>query len=124
PAVPALERFVSQTPDALAAARAFNAQVAGQYDALAYEPVPEPLLDPDRVLGMAALYGCAPPPGQAVDVLDIGCGVGVQLEQAATKAGGALVGTDISPAACARARARLAGAGGRARILAADLLDL
>jgi SAM-dependent methyltransferase len=87
------------------AARAFNARAAERYDALAYAPQPEPMLDLEKVLGLGLLYGCGPV--GAPEVLDIGCGAGVQLARAAGQTGGRLVGTDISRAACAQAEKML-----------------
>ena len=104
------------------AARAFNAQTAERYDSVAYAPAPEPMLDLERLFGLGVLYGCEPL--GAPDVLDIGCGAGVQLERAAAQTAGRLVGTDISKAACAEAERKLGGYADRTRILAADLLDL
>jgi len=104
------------------AARAFNARTAERYDATAYVPAADPMLDLERVIGLGALYGCGP--GGAPDVLDVGCGAGVQLERAAGQTTGALVGTDISRAACAAAKLRLAPHPGRSRIIASDILDL
>ncbi len=104
------------------AARAFNAKTAERYDATAYVSAADPMLDLERVIGLGALYGCGP--DGAPDVLDIGCGAGVQLERAAGQTTGVLVGTDISRSACAAAQARLSAYAGRARIIASDILDL
>ena len=113
-----------ETKDGAEAARAFNRRTADDYDAVLYTPQPEPMLDLERVFGLAALYGCGPAaPGEAA-VLDIGCGTGVQLARAADQTRGALAGTDISPAACEQARRRLAAHAGRAQVLCSDVLDL
>jgi SAM-dependent methyltransferase len=104
------------------AARTVNLRAAGNYDAMPYVPDPEPLLDLDRAFGLAAVYGFAEPAEPSV--LDLGCGVGVQLERLAAQTSGEIVGVDISPNACADARARLGAHGGRVCILEADLLDL
>lgn len=102
-----------------ATTRAANRRLAQAYDTLPYLPQAEPLLDLERLFGLAALYGNEPIPNPSV--LDIGCGAGVQLERIAHQTTGALTGTDISAGACASARARL---GERASILEADILDL
>jgi SAM-dependent methyltransferase len=101
------------------AARTFNRRTAERYDAEPYAPQPEPMLDLERTLGLACLYGCGPE--AAPDVLDLGCSVGVQLERLATQTAGRIVGVDISSTACAEAERRLAG---RGEVIAADLMDL
>ena len=100
-------------------ARAAGAGLAADYDAVPYVPGVEPQLDLERILGLAAVYGAAVPAEPSL--LDIGCGVGVQLARWAGQTSGAVTGTDISAAACAAARTRLSG---RATILRADVLDL
>jgi SAM-dependent methyltransferase len=101
--------------------RALNASIARNYDAIVYDPQPHPLLTLGRVCGQAALFGEVRRP---VDVLDIGCGTGAQLLQVGPDAGGRLVGVDISPEACNRARTKLAEFGDRVSIECADLLEL
>ena len=56
--------------------RAVNAKIGENYDTLPYDCHPDPELDPERVLGLAALYGCAADGDVAIDVLDLGCGTG------------------------------------------------
>lgn len=102
-------------------ARAVNAAIARNYDALVYDPQPNALLDPDRVCGLAAMFGSVRDP---VDVLDLGCGTGAQLLQAAAQVRGKLVGTDISSEACRRAAEKLSPFADRTRIECADLLEL
>jgi SAM-dependent methyltransferase len=104
--------------------RVVNAKIGENYDRLPYDCHPDPELDPERVLGLAALYGCAADVGADIDVLDLGCGTGTQLERVGTLTGGKLVGVDIAREACARARQRCAKYGERARIVCADFLDL
>jgi SAM-dependent methyltransferase len=104
--------------------RVVNAKIGENYDTLPYDCHPDPQLDPERVLGLAALYGCAADAGAEIDVLDLGCGTGTQLERVGALTGGKLVGVDISREACARARPRCARYGERARIVCADFLDL
>lgn len=111
-------------PEDEAGVRAFNARMAGAYDAITYDPLFPPDIEPERLFGLAGLYGCAPPAGKALDVLDIGSGVGSMLRHLAQKTSGTLVGIDLSPAACERARAALAPEGDRARIVCADVLDI
>mgnify|MGYP001112861243 CR=1 FL=1 len=101
--------------------RAVNAAIAGNYDALVFDPEPNPLTDPRIIFGHAAAFGQVRKPA---DVLDIGCGTGMQLLQASSHVGGRLVGTDISPVACERARQKLAPFGERATILCQDILEL
>lgn len=101
--------------------RAVNASIARNYDTFVYDPQPDPQLVPGRICGQAALFGKVRRPA---DVLDIGCGTGVQLQQAAPEAAGRLVGVDISAEACKRARNRLAALGERATIACADVLEL
>jgi SAM-dependent methyltransferase len=104
--------------------RVVNAKIGENYDTLPYDHHPVPELDPERVLGLAALYGCAADVGAAIDVLDLGCGTGTQLERVGALTGGKLVGVDISRDACATARQRGVKYGERARIVCADFLDL
>jgi SAM-dependent methyltransferase len=104
--------------------RAVNAKIGENYDTLPYDCHPDPELDPERVLGLAALYGCAADAGTDIDVLDLGCGTGNQIERVGALTGGKLVGVDISRDACATARQRCAKYGERARIMCADFLDL
>jgi SAM-dependent methyltransferase len=104
--------------------RVVNAKIGKNYDTLLYDCHPDPELDPQRVLGLAALYGCAGDSGADVDILDLGCGTGTQLERVGALTGGKLVGVDISGEACGRARQRCAKYGDRARIVCADFLDL
>jgi SAM-dependent methyltransferase len=104
--------------------RLVNASIGKNYDTLLYDPAPDPELDPERVLGVAALYGCPGDAGADIDVLDLGCGTGGQLERVGALTGGKLVGVDISAQSCGRARRRCAKYGDRARILCADFLDL
>jgi SAM-dependent methyltransferase len=104
--------------------RVVNAKIGENYDTLPYDCHPDPELDPQRVLGLAALYGCAGDAGADVDVLDLGCGTGNQIERVGALTGGKLVGVDISREACGRARQRCAKYGDRARIVCADFLDL
>ena len=104
--------------------RVVNAKIGVNYDTLPYDCHPDPELDPERVLGLAALYGCAADADAAIDVHDLGCGTGTQLERVGALTGGKLVGVDISREACARARQRCARYGERARIVCADFLDL
>jgi SAM-dependent methyltransferase len=104
--------------------RVVNAKIGENYDTLPYDCHPDPELDPERVLGLAALYGCAGDAGADIDVLDLGCGTGTQLERVGALTGGKLVGVDISREACTRARQRCARYGERAGIVCADFLDL
>src|SRR5689334_4565086 len=102
-------------------AREANARIAAAYDAIPYDTVADDNLDPERVLGLGAVYGAAARPA---DVLDIGCGTGAQLAQAGLQVQGRLVGIDLSQEACRRAGEKLAGFENRSRILHADILDI
>ena len=53
---------MSGAADPQSAVRAVNAQLAYDYDAMPYVPEPEPLLDLERVFGLAAVYGVARDP--------------------------------------------------------------
>ena len=101
--------------------RAVNRSIAAGYDAVPYDPSSQAFLDPEFLFGIGALYGCAAKSRENSDVLDLGCGGGVLLERVAARTRGRVVGVDISPAACERARARL---GRRARIICDDALDV
>jgi len=111
----------SSSHDQDAVVRALNASIAEAYDQVVYEPQLNPLLLPESVLGLSALYGC---PASGGDVMDLGCGTGTQLAAAGERMPGRLVGIDISREATARARTRCAGFGDRADIRHADFLDL
>jgi SAM-dependent methyltransferase len=96
-------------------------RIAADYEAMAYETPADPHLTPRRVLGFGAVFHC---PGAFGDVLDLGCGRGLQLLQAAPEMAGRLVGADLSRENCRQARARLAPFGARAQIHCGDVLDL
>ena len=96
-------------------------QVAQRYDVLPYETPDDPNLHPRALLGFGGVFGCV---GAGGDVLDLGCGTGVQLAAAGGEMPGRLLGVDLSEGNCTAARARLAPYGERAHIQCADLLDL
>lgn len=96
-------------------------RIAESYDALPYETPDDPGLWPRALLGFGGAFGCA---GAMEDVLDLGCGTGVQLAAAAQQMSGSVTGVDLSRANCRRAGERLAPFGARVRIHHADLLDL
>jgi SAM-dependent methyltransferase len=104
--------------------RAAHARIGHLYDAVPYEPQFNAVLDPDYLFGMGAVFGCAENTPADFDVLDIGCGSGLQLERVAGQTNGRVIGADISQDACARAKARCAPYGDRVSVLCADLLDL
>ena len=101
--------------------REANARIAAAYDALPYDSPAEEKLDPEKALGLAAVYGATASLGS---VLDIGCGTGTQLARAGLRTKGRLVGVDLSGEACSCARIELQAFGGRAEIVQADILDL
>ena len=104
--------------------RAVNERIGQAYDAVPYDPPAKQGLDPQRIFGLAALYGCAESISRKFDVLDLGCGTGRLLESLGSQTGGRLVGVDISREACARAEQRCAKFADRARIMRTDFLAL
>jgi hypothetical protein len=56
-------------PASAESVRAVNAKIGQNYDTLPYDAHPNPELDPERVLGLAALYGCAADAGAAHPVV-------------------------------------------------------
>jgi SAM-dependent methyltransferase len=119
-----MPRFPANAESHNGDARVVNAKIGKNYDTLPYDHSPDPDLDPERVLGLGALYGCTGDAGANIDVLDLGCGAGSQIERVGALTGGKLVGVDISRELCGRARQRCAKYGDRARIICADFLDL
>jgi SAM-dependent methyltransferase len=119
-----MQTFPATAEDHDVDVRVVNAKIGQNYDTLPYDCRPDPDLDPERVLGLAALYGCAPDAGADIDILDLGCGTGTQIERLGALTGGKLVGADISREACERARQRCSKYGDRVRIICADFLDL
>ena len=103
--------------------RGLNAAIAENYDRVPYDPPASPGLDPAQVFALAAHYGYGRDPS-AIDVLDLGCGTGVQLERVAGLTTGNLLGTDLSRSAYAQAVARTARFAPRCRVLCADFMDL
>ncbi len=103
--------------------RVLNAKIAVAYDQVPYDPVAIPGIDPDLVLGLAALHGGGPA-SAAYDVLDLGCGTGGQLARVGALTQGRIVGTDLSQSACALAEKRCAVFSERASVICADFLDL
>jgi SAM-dependent methyltransferase len=101
--------------------RRISIRLAADYDAVAYETPADPFLAPRVLLGFGGVFGC---PGALGDVLDLGCGAGIQLAQAAAEMTGRVVGADISQEHCRRARENLAPFGARAQIECRDILDL
>ncbi len=103
--------------------RAVNARIATAYDVMPFDSEAIPGIDPVRVLGVGALYGAAPA-GDSFDILDLGCGTGVQMARLGGLTKGRIVGADLSVSACAAARARCAAFGSRVEVICGDLLDL
>ena len=96
------------------------AEIGRAYDAVPYEGGALPALGLAALRGAAAALGLEPSTGPVLDVLDIGCGAGAQLLEAAGQSAGRMVGIDASAESCARARARGAHLGERWRILHGD----
>jgi len=103
--------------------RSLNANIARGYDAVPYDPPASPGLDPEHILAVAKPYRLGRDT-RAIDVLDLGCGTGNQLERVGGLTTGRLVGTDLSRSAYALTTARTAQFGTRAQIICADMLDL
>jgi SAM-dependent methyltransferase len=103
--------------------RGLNSLIADGYDRVPYDPPASPGLDPEQVFALAANYGHGRD-HRAIDILDLGCGTGAQLERAAGLTTGKLVGTDLSRAAYAKAVARTARFGSRVRMMCADFMDM
>lgn len=103
--------------------RGLNMLIAGNYDLVPYDEPASPGLDPEHVFALAARYSPARAP-RNIDVLDLGCGTGAQLERAAGLTTGKIVGTDLSQSAYVKAVARTARFGSRCRFMCADFLDL
>lgn len=103
--------------------RSLNAMIANNYDRVPYDPPASPGLDPEQVFALAAHYGHGRD-HRAVDVLDLGCGTGAQLERVAGLTTGHLLGTDLSRSAYAQAVARTARFAPRCRVSCADFMDL
>lgn len=100
-----------------------NAKIAAAYDHVPYDPPASPGLDPAHIFAVAARYGFARD-ARDIDILDLGCGTGAQLERCADLTTGRLVGTDLSKTACERADARTARFGDRRRVICADVMGL
>lgn len=103
--------------------RGLNSIIAGNYDQVPYDEPASPGLDPERIFALAARYGQVRG-HRDIDVLDLGCGAGAQLERVAGLTTGRLVGTDLSQSAYVKAVTRTARFGPRCRIHRADFLDL
>lgn len=96
------------------------AEIGRAYDIVPYDGGTAPALRLPELRGAVAALGFEPSPGPVLDVLDIGCGAGGQLFEAAQASPGRMVGIDASAESCARAAARGAGLGPRWRILHGD----
>jgi SAM-dependent methyltransferase len=103
--------------------RGLNSLIANGYDRVPYDPPASPGLDPEQVFALAANYGYGRD-HRGIDILDLACGTGAQLERAAGLTTGKLVGTDLSRAAYDKAVARTARFGSRLRMMCADFMDL
>jgi SAM-dependent methyltransferase len=103
--------------------RGLNTIIAGNYDQVPYDEPASPGLDPEHIFALAARYN--PARGHRdIDVLDLGCGTGTQLERVGNLTTGKLVGADLSQSAYVKAVTRTARFGARCRIHRADFMDL
>jgi SAM-dependent methyltransferase len=98
--------------------------IAGGYDTVLYDPVPNPCLDPSLLVGTGMVYGALASREAPLRVLDLGCGTGRQLEDFARYTTGEVVGVDRSHRAVEIARERCAPFGPRVQVEQRDLLDL
>src|SRR5690348_10183130 len=96
-------------------------RIADGYDFWNWDYDPPQGVEPARVEAFAEPYGAR---RDLRDVLDLGCGTGRLLRDVAAKCSGRIVGSDISPASCAKACEAVAAFGSRAEIIQADLADL
>jgi len=103
--------------------RTINQQIADAYDRVPFDPPASPGLDPKEIYTIAAPY-VGVRDSHRIDVLDLGCGTGAQLERAAGLTGGRLVGADLSRAACRIASERTARFGARCTVICEDFMDL
>ncbi len=103
--------------------RDINARIAGAYDAVPCDSAVSPGLDPEEICKLVGRVGAAPNHATA-DILDLGCGTGVQMERAAALTSGRVVGTDLSRASCDKTAERTAKFGERCKVICADFLDL
>lgn len=87
-------------------------RVAGRYDAIPYTSKPFPQTHPNRLAGIAGMFGLSPRPLSTARVLEIGCaGGGNIIPMAAAYPQAKFVGIDISPVQVGQARERIARAG-------------
>ena len=105
--------------------RAVMAKIADGYDLVPYKPKDKgsPGLDPALLYGIAGLYGEFPL-RRDIEVLDLGCGTGGQLQRVGGLTTGRLAGIDISPVSCEEAARKCAALGARCTIQCKDLFDL
>ena len=88
------------------------ARSADRYDAIPYTSKPFPQTHPNRLAGIAAMFGLAVPPPSAARVLEIGCaGGGNLIPLAAAWPQARFLGIDLSPVQVAQANERIARAG-------------
>jgi SAM-dependent methyltransferase len=103
--------------------RGLNTLIAGGYDRVPYDPPASPGLDPAQVFAIAERY-VGPRDPRTIDVLDLGCGTGGQLERVGGLTSGTLIGTDLSRTAHAKAVERTARFGARCHVIRSDFMDL
>lgn len=98
---------VSANPDELEFER--NAR---KYDAIPYTSKPFPQSHPNRMAGIAAMFGLEAPLPSTARVLEIGCaGAGNIIPLAAAYPDASFVGIDLSPVQVAQAKERIARVG-------------
>jgi len=105
------------------ATRTLNAAIAADYDVVPYDPPIITGIDPENIFTAVTQCGITPRT-KDFDVLDLGCGTGVQMERLAGMTAGRVVGIDLSQTATARAAERCARFGERCDVRCADFLDL
>lgn len=101
-----------ETPSAPDPVEAEIARSAERYDAIPYTSKPFPQTHPNRLAGIAGMFGLAAPAPSAARVLEIGCaGGGNIIPMAAAFPQARFLGIDLSPVQVAQANERIARAG-------------
>jgi len=103
-----------------------NADIAANYDAVAYDALPYPLSHPDNVAAVATMFGLDAPAIATACVLEVGCNDGANLlPMAAALPRATFTGCDIAPLAIRAARDAAAELGlANVRFVEGDLAAL